>query len=105
MSTTGRVFYSDVKPYAVPTHLEDLHGPEHGSLELPRNVYWGPNPVVDLDTDDGVEKAYQSAIQEGRVEDLVAIVHPVRLRSVWPALLIPARARAAWENRFPALLT
>ncbi|MCJ1714642.1 hypothetical protein [Curtobacterium sp. VKM Ac-2922] len=101
--TSNRVLYSNVKPYAVPARLEDLHGPEHGLLELPVNVYWGPNPVVDLDTDDGVDKAYQSVIQEGRIEDLVAILNPNRLRSVWADLLIPGRARAAWENRFPAL--
>lgn len=103
MTMTTRVLYSDVKPYAVPARLEDLHGPEHGVLELPLNVYWGPNPVVDLDTDDGIEKAYQSVIQEGRVEDLVAILHPARLRAVWGDLLIPGRARAEWASRFPAL--
>lgn len=103
MTMTTRVLYSDVKPYAVPARLEDLHGPEHGVLDLPLNVYWGPNPVVDLDTDDGIEKAYQSVIQEGRVEDLVAILHPARLRAIWADLLIPGRARAEWESRFPAL--
>lgn len=103
MATTGRVFYSDVKPYAVPARLDDLRGPEHGTVELPRNVYWGPNPVVDLDTPDGVEKAYQSVIQEGRVEDLRVLVHPGRLRAVWSDLLIPVRARTAWETRFPTL--
>ena len=100
---TTRVLYSDVKPYAVPARLEDLCGPEHGVLELPLNVYWGPNPVVGLDTDDGLEKAYQSVIQEGRVEDLVAILHPAHLRAVWADLLIPGRARTEREFRFPAL--
>lgn len=103
MTMTTRVLYSDVKSYAVPARLEDLRGPEHGVLELPLNVYWGPNPLVDLDTDEGIEKAYQSVIQEGRVEDLVAILHPTRLRAVWGDLLIPGRARAEWESRFPAL--
>ncbi|MBF4582425.1 transcriptional regulator [Curtobacterium sp. VKM Ac-2865] len=103
MTTSKRVLYSDVKPYALPDRLEDLRGPEHGVMELPLNVYWGPNPVVDVDTDDGIEKAYQSVIQEGRIEDLVAIVNPERLRVVWSALLLPGRARSAWESRFPAL--
>ena len=103
MTTTARMFYRDVKPYAVPSRLTDLHGPAHGRLTLPTNVYWGPNPVVDLDTDDGIEKAYQSVIQEGRVEDLAAILNPARLRAVWAHLLIPARARDEWEARFPML--
>lgn len=100
---TTRVLYSDVKPYAVPARLEDLQGAEHGVLELPLNVYWGPNPLVDLDTDEGIEKAYQSVIQEGRVEDPVAILHPASLHAVWSDLLIPGRARTEWESRFPAL--
>lgn len=59
--------------------------------------------MVDLYSDDGIEKANQSVIQEGRVEDLVAILNPARLRAVWSDLLIPGRARAEWESRFPAL--
>ncbi|WP_258370533.1 hypothetical protein [Curtobacterium sp. MCLR17_043] len=55
-----RLLCSDVKAYPVPECLEDLRRPEHGVLELPLNVYWGPNSVVDLDTDDGLEKAYHS---------------------------------------------
>lgn len=105
MAKNERVLYSNVKPYAVPAHLEELHGPEHGVLELPLNVYWGPNPIVDLDTDDGIEKAYQSVIQEGRVEDIVAIVNPRRLLVVWGDLLLPGRARTEWESRFPTLAT
>jgi len=105
VTITTRVFYRDVKPYAVPARLGDLYVPEHGVLELPLNVYWGPNPIVDRDSDEGIEKAYQSVIQEGHVEDLVAILHPARLHAVWADLLLPERARLAWESRFPVLAT
>lgn len=98
-----RVLYSESKPYELPERLDDLRGPESGVLELPVTVYWGPDSTVDLGTAGGIEKAYQCVIQEGRVHDLVAILHPLRLREVWPDLLLPRRARDEWEARFPEL--
>lgn len=103
MSTDERVFYRDVKPYEVPARLEELRGPAHGPVRLPVSVYWGPDPVADLDTQGGVIKAYQAVLREGQVADQVALLNPVRLMDVWSELLLPARARALWESRFPQL--
>ncbi|NQX15025.1 transcriptional regulator [Rathayibacter sp. VKM Ac-2857] len=104
-SSTERVLYGASKQYALPPSLEDRDGPASGVIELPLAVYWGPDPVVDLGTDSGAEKAYQALIQEGHVRDLVALIDSTRLRTVWAELLIPRRARAEWETRFPELVT
>jgi hypothetical protein len=103
MSESTRVLYRDVKPYAIPARLEDLRGPDDGLLELPVNVYWGPNPIVDLTTDDGIFKAYETVIQEGRASDQERLLNRALLIRVWPELMIPDRARRTWEARFPTL--
>jgi hypothetical protein len=98
-----RVFYRDIKPYDVPDQLEQLHGPRSGRMELPRNVYWGPEAVVDLDTVGGVMKAYQAALREGRVIDQVELLNRDLLIEVWGDLMLPSRLRELWESRFPEL--
>jgi hypothetical protein len=98
-----RTFYRDIKPYDVPARLQDLHGPAHGTVTLPLNVYWGPDPDADLDSLAGITKAYQAALREGRTEDLEQIVNANRLTEVWDELLLPARVRTLWESRFPEL--
>lgn len=98
-----RVFYRDIKPYDVPERLEDLRGPRGGRMELPLNVYWGPEAIVDLDTVGGVVKAYQATLREGRTVDQVALLNREVLIDIWPQLLLPLRVRGLWENRFPEL--
>lgn len=100
-----RVFYRDTKPYDVPERLDELHGPRSGRLELPVNVYWGPQAIVDLDTLSGVVKAYQATLREGRVVDQVELINRELLREVWSELMLPDRVRVLWETRFPELAT
>jgi hypothetical protein len=99
----ARVFYRDLKPYDVPDRLDDLRGPNDGRMELPLNVYWGPEAIVDLDTPGGVVKAYQAALREGRVADQVELLNRDLLVKIWPELLLPVRLRDLWESRFPEL--
>ncbi|AQX81361.1 hypothetical protein BWO91_16580 [Plantibacter flavus] len=101
----ARVFYEDIKPYDVPASLDELHGPEHGLLDLPITVYWGPASIVDLDTPGGIAKAYQAVLREGRVSDQITLLNQRRLVQVWPELLLPTRVRELWETRFPPLST
>lgn len=98
-----RVFYRDMKPYDVPDQLNDLHGPRSGRIELPLNVYWGPQATVDLDTLSDVVKTYQAALREGRVVDQVELLNRDLLVEVWSELLLPDRVRDLWESRFPEL--
>ena len=43
-----RVFFRDVKPYAIVDDLDQLHGPAGGVVELSHSVLWAPGgPYVD----------------------------------------------------------
>lgn len=98
------MFLRDVKPYAVSEGLDDLKGPADGVVELPHTVLWAPGGGrVDLDEDGGVSLAYRAVVAEGTVADQVAILNRDRLVVAWPELLLPRRARALWESRFPEL--
>ncbi len=99
----GRVFLRDHKPYFAPQSLDELHGPAHGTIELPHAVHWGPERIVNLDSAGGILKAYEAVLQEGTVDDQVAILNRDRLLEVWPELALPARVRIQWESRFPEL--
>ena len=100
---TPRVLFQDVKPIDVVRSLDDLRGPGSGPLVLPLDVYWGPDPLVDLATASDVVKAYQAVLREGDVRAQESLLDRDLLIRTWPDLLLPARIRARWETRFPEL--
>ncbi|MBK5238983.1 MAG: transcriptional regulator [Actinomycetales bacterium] len=102
-TTDTRVFYRDIKPYAVPENLDDLRGPANGQVTLPLSIYWGPDAEIDLDTLGGIVKAYQALIREGLVADQLNFLNRNRLIEIWPELLLPAKVRERWENLFSEL--
>jgi hypothetical protein len=100
----GRVFFRDVKPYAIVDHLDQLRGPAGGTLELSHSVLWAPGGgLVDLDRPGALRMAYRAVLNEGTVEDLVRVLNRDVLIAVWPELLLPLRVLAMWESRFPEL--
>lgn len=100
----GRVFFRDVKPYAIVDDLDQLRGPAGGIVELSHSVWWAPGgPRVDLDEPGGVRLAYRAVLNEGTVDDLVQILHRDQLIEVWPELVLPRRVREMWQSRFPEL--
>ncbi len=102
--TDGRVFFRDIKPYAIVDSLDQLHGPAGGTVALSHSVLWAPGgPDVDLDEPGGIGLAYRAVLNEGTVEDLVQIVNRGRLLEVWPDLMLARRVREMWESRFPEL--
>lgn len=98
-----RVLFQDVKPVDVVTSLDGLHGPTTGPLLLPLEVYWGPEPLVDLASPSDVAKAYQAVLREGDAGAQEALLDRELLVRTWPDLLLPERVRATWEARFPEL--
>lgn len=99
-----RVYFRDVKPYAIVDRLDQLHGPVGGVIELSHSVLWAPGGgLVDLDEPGGTALAYQAVLAEGTVEDLMSALNPGRLVSVWSDLMLPRRVREMWESRFPEL--
>lgn len=100
----GRVFFRDIKPYAIVDDLNQLRGPAGGVVELSHSVLWSPgDPSVDLDEPGGRGLAYRAVLAEGTVEDLVQILNRDQLIAVWPELLLPHRVREMWETRFVEL--
>lgn len=101
-----RVFFRDVKPYAIVDSLDELRGPPDGLVDLPHSVLWAPGGgTVDLDEAGGTALAYQAVLAEGGIADLVRVLNRERLLAVWPELMLPVRVRDLWESRFPALRT
>lgn len=98
-----RVYMQDVIPYEAPERLEDIHGPSEGILTLPLRVYWGPKAECDLGEPEDVIKAYQAILREAVREDQEELLNAALLRQMWGQLMLPARCRDLWENRFPQL--
>ena len=99
--TEGRVFFRDVKPYAIVDTLDDLHGPAGGVVELSHSVLWAPGGGrVDLEEPGGTALAYQAVLAEGTVEDLAYVLNRDRLIAVWSELMLPRRVRQMGESRF-----
>jgi hypothetical protein len=98
-----RVYMQDVIPYEAPERLEDLHGPSEGILTLPLRVYWGPKAECDLGEPEDVIKAYQAILREAVRKDQEELLNAALLRRAWSQLMLPARCRDLWENRFPHL--
>ncbi|GAA3707381.1 hypothetical protein GCM10022204_26620 [Microlunatus aurantiacus] len=100
----GRVFFRDIKPYAIVDDLNQLRGPASGVVKLPHSVLWAPSGAgIDLDEPGGRGLAYRAVLAEGTVEDLVQILNRDQLIVVWPELLLPRRVSEMWETRFSEL--
>ena len=100
----GRVYFRDVKPYAVVDDLGQLHGPAGGVVDLSHSVLWAPGSGrVDLDRPGGLRLAYRAVLNEGTVQDLENLLNRDRLIAVWSELMLPFRVLEMWESRFPEL--
>ena len=72
----GRVFFRDVKPYAIVDRLDQLRGPARGTVDLSHSVLWAPGGgLVDLDRPGALRMAYRAVLNEGTVEDLVRVLN------------------------------
>ncbi|MDR1185230.1 MAG: hypothetical protein LBK67_10625, partial [Coriobacteriales bacterium] len=43
-----RAHFGDTKPYYAPNNLNSLNGPDSGMIQLPLNIYWGPDAWFNL---------------------------------------------------------
>jgi len=97
------VLTAGTRAVAVPADLAELRGPRRGRLRLPASVYWGPQPVIDLDHWDDVAKAYEATLREGDLQDVCSLLDAGILSEVWAQIVLPVSVRATWEQRFPGL--
>ncbi len=87
----------------VTASLADLHGPTHGTVELPIWLFWDPDRAFDLDEPGMLPWMYRVVLREaGSTEDL-AYLNGDLLIGLWPALHLPKGVRQAWEDQHPEL--
>jgi len=95
--------YANIRPYAVPSTLEELTGPASGVVVLPGWLDWSPQRSYNLSDPAALRVMYEQVIQEGREQDLRAFLNAKLLARVWPELILPVRVRRLWEARFARL--
>jgi hypothetical protein len=87
----------------VADSLADLHGPEHGPVELPIWLFWFPDRRFDLDEPGMLPWMYQIVLREARRPEDLGYLNGDRLVSLWPDLYLPRSVRQAWEEQHPVL--
>lgn len=93
------------KTYA-SSHLDELQGPETGTLTLPRSLWWQPNPsdgVFDLDVPAQVIDAYGAILGEGSTAEITSLINRTLLERYWDLIPVPLNARVEWERTNPGL--
>jgi len=98
-----RAQFRDLVPYEIPSSWSALSGPTSGVIELPISIHWGPQAHYDLSIHNELVFAYQQVVREGTSLDQEALLDASHLTLVWHDLMLPARCRALWEEKFPAL--
>jgi hypothetical protein len=88
----------------VASSLEELVGPDHGVVELPRRLMWNPDRSFNLDDPDQLLWMYENVLREAiRTEELRRWLNAAVLVRVWRSLNLPRGVRQAWEARHSAL--
>lgn len=96
--------YVDVRPHAVPAALNQLIGPVRGEVSLPRAPAWRPRRTFDLEESDSRRLLYEVVVKEANPSsELGEYLDRALLIELWPRLMLPARCRRVWEDRFPEL--
>ena len=102
-SPQERLHYRDVKPFAMPRSLDELHGPATGVIILPIWADWAPGErAYDVATPQR-RHAYEQIIGEGTRQLQDDLLNPWLLEDSWPILGMDMKIRDAWEERFPGL--
>ncbi|MFJ2008487.1 hypothetical protein [Streptomyces chartreusis] len=89
----------------LPSRLDELIGPTHGSVELPLHVAWSRLRTYDLDLPRQRMSLYRIVLAEGQRHDLLTFLNGDLLTSQWPTLrtLVSRHIRDVWEDAFPEL--
>jgi hypothetical protein len=96
-----RVGYAERRHSLAPGSLDDLVGPAHGLVVLPKHLGWTGRNQYDLD--DVADRAvfYERVLVEAfSVDDLTTLIDAGLLRSMWRRLFLPAPVRRLWEQAF-----
>jgi hypothetical protein len=89
----------------LPATLDDLTGPDHGTVQLPLHVAWSGLTAFDVERTALCASMYQVVLTEGQREDLAFYLNRGLLIRHWPMLttVIGRVVRDVWEAAFPEL--
>jgi hypothetical protein len=90
----------------LPESLDDLSGPESGTVQLPAHIAWSGLTVFDVNRPPLCASMYQVVLTEGLREDLAAYLNRGLLVRHWPTLrtVVGRAIRDVWEAAFPELM-
>jgi len=97
--------YAEVRPYVVAESLDELEGPVHGPLVLPRELAWSGRRSFDLDDDYDRSAVYKIILEEGLEEHFRRYLNARLLVAHWRRIRPARQVAALWERRFPELAT
>ncbi len=89
----------------LPATLDDLTGPDHGTVQLPLHVAWSGQTAFDLDLPKPRMHMYRIVLAEGQRADVASYLNRDLLVGQWPVLrnLVGRTVRKVWETAFPEL--
>jgi hypothetical protein len=89
----------------LPRSLDDLTGPDHGTIQLPLHVAWLGLTAFDVTRPKRCMSMYHIVLTEGQREDLTAYINRQLLVTHWPILrrLVGRIIRDVWESASPEL--
>jgi hypothetical protein len=89
----------------LPRSLDDLAGPDHGTVQLPLPIAWSGLTTFAIERPPLCMSMYHIVLTEGLRDDLVAFLNPRLLVGHWPTLrgVVGRPIRDAWESAFPEL--
>jgi hypothetical protein len=89
----------------LPETLDDLAGPDEGTVQLPLHVAWSGQTAFDLARPKACMHLYRIVLAEGQRGDIAAYLNQDLLIRQWPVLrnLVARTVRKVWEAAFPEL--
>lgn len=89
----------------LPCSLDDLTGPDHGTVQLPLHIAWSGLTAFEVDRPPLRASMYHIVLTEGLREDLPAYLNRQLLVEQWPLLrtILSTPICSAWESAFPEL--
>ena len=89
----------------LPETLDDLTGPDHGTVQLPLHVAWSGQTAFNLDLPKPCMHMYRIVLAEGQRADVAAYLNRDLLVGQWPVLrnLVGRTVWKVWETAFPQL--
>ncbi|WP_128380459.1 hypothetical protein [Streptomyces cavernae] len=90
----------------LPAHLEELSGPETGTVELPLHLAWSGLRRFEVSDEKLLVGLYRIVLTSGLRDDLTGYLNAELLVWHWPRLRIAVGklVRTCWERRFPELV-